>query len=166
MLSQFLWVIIFTDCNQGVSWIVFLSKALTSLSGSHDLGQNFVLFSCRTKIFFVLEAAKWSESCSALSYSLPPVDSTVCGILQARILECVAVPSPGLLHCRRILYQPRATLSSLRSLFLALWPSHTPLTIRKLLFETSRRIKHQRWPKPSFARLHLTESNSPRIISL
>ena len=102
MLSQFLWVIIFTDCNQGVSWIVFLSKALTSLSGSHDLGQNFVLFSCRTKIFFVLEAAKWSESCSALSYSLPPVDSTVCGILQARILECVAVPSPGDLPNLRI----------------------------------------------------------------
>ena len=72
MLSQFLWVTIFTGCNQGVSWIVFLSKALTSLSGSHDFWQNFVLCSCRTKIFFVLEAAKWSESCSALSDSLPP----------------------------------------------------------------------------------------------
>ena len=39
---------------------------------------------------------------SALSYSLPPVDSTVCGILQARILECVAVPSPGDLPNLRI----------------------------------------------------------------
>ena len=45
-----------------------------------------------------------------------PLDYTVHGILQARILECVAFPfsrgifptqgsDPGLLHCRRILYQ-------------------------------------------------------------
>ena len=40
-----------------------------------------------------------------------PVDYTVDGILQARILECIAVPFSrgfpnwGLLHCRRILYQ-------------------------------------------------------------
>ena len=45
-----------------------------------------------------------------------PMVYTVHGILQARILECVAFPfsrefspnqeaNPGLLHCRRILYQ-------------------------------------------------------------
>ena len=44
-----------------------------------------------------------------------PMDYTVLGILQARILEWVAIPSPGdlptqgsnpgLLHCRWILYQ-------------------------------------------------------------
>ena len=45
-----------------------------------------------------------------------PVDYTVHGILQARILECVAFPfskqifltqesNRGLLHCRQILYQ-------------------------------------------------------------
>ena len=44
-----------------------------------------------------------------------PMDHTVHGIFQARILEWVAVPSPGifltqesnpgLLHCRQILYQ-------------------------------------------------------------
>ena len=40
------------------------------------------------------------------------MDYTVCGILQARILEWVAFPfsrgsNPGLPHCRRILYQLR-----------------------------------------------------------
>ena len=38
-----------------------------------------------------------------------PMDYTVHGILQARILEWVAFPTqgpnPGLPHCRRILYQ-------------------------------------------------------------
>ena len=55
-----------------------------------------------------------SESDSAVSDSLYPMDYTVHGILQARILEWVAFPSrifpaqgsnPGLPHCRQILYQ-------------------------------------------------------------
>jgi len=36
------------------------------------------------------------------------MDYTVCGILQAKILEWVAFPfpwNPGLPHCRQILYQ-------------------------------------------------------------
>ena len=44
--------------------------------------------------------------CDAMDYSL--LGYSVHGILQARILEWVAIPfsrgSPGLLHCRQILY--------------------------------------------------------------
>ena len=52
-----------------------------------------------------------SESHSVVSDSLRSHGHTVHGILQARILEWVAVPfsqgsNPGLLDCRRILYQP------------------------------------------------------------
>ena len=53
-----------------------------------------------------------AQSCQTLC---DPVDYTVHGILQARILEWVATPSPahlptqesnkGLLYCRQILYQ-------------------------------------------------------------
>ena len=54
-----------------------------------------------------------AQSCLALC---DPMDCRVHGILQARILEWVAFPysrgvfptqgsNPGLLHCRRILYQ-------------------------------------------------------------
>ena len=35
---------------------------------------------------------KWSESCSVMSDSLQPMDYGVHGILQARILEWVAIP--------------------------------------------------------------------------
>ena len=63
---------------------------------------------------------KSSESRSVESNSDPvdcsPSDSSAHGILQARILECVAFPfsrgfpnpaiKPGLLHCRRMLSQP------------------------------------------------------------
>ena len=52
---------------------------------------------------------KWvTQSCPTL---WDPMDYTVHGILQTRILEWVAFPSPGdlanpgLLHCRQILYQ-------------------------------------------------------------
>ena len=46
--------------------------------------------------------------CSPMDCNLP--GSSVCGILQARVLEWGAMPSstgsnPGLPHCRRILYQ-------------------------------------------------------------
>ena len=44
--------------------------------------------------------------CDPMDYGLP--GSSVCGILQARILEWVAIPSPGdlhgLLHRRQILF--------------------------------------------------------------
>ena len=48
-----------------------------------------------------------SQSCPTLCY---PIDYTVHGILQARILEWVVIfptqrSKPGLLHCRWILYQ-------------------------------------------------------------
>ena len=54
------------------------------------------------------EKVKVIQSCPTLC---DPLDCTVHGILQARILEWVAFPSsrgsnPVLLHCRRILYQP------------------------------------------------------------
>ena len=55
---------------------------------------------------------KVTQSCPTLC---DPMDYTVHGILQARILECIAVPfqgifstqgsNPGLSHCRWILYQ-------------------------------------------------------------
>ena len=55
---------------------------------------------------------KVTQSCPTLCN---PMDHTVHGIFQARILEWVAIPfsgtfptqglNPGLLHCRRILYQ-------------------------------------------------------------
>ena len=54
---------------------------------------------------------KVTQSCPTLC---DPMDYTVLGILQARILEWVAFPisryrtqvsNPGLLHCRQILYQ-------------------------------------------------------------
>ena len=50
---------------------------------------------------------KVAQSCPTLC---DPMDYTVCGILQARILEWVAFPfsrgsNPGLLHCGQILYQ-------------------------------------------------------------
>ena len=56
---------------------------------------------------------KVAQSCLTLC---DPMDYTAHGILQARILECVAFPfsrgifptqtsNPGFLHCRRILYQ-------------------------------------------------------------
>ena len=71
-----------------------------------------------------------SESCSVVPDSLPPCGlHTVHGIVQARMLEWVAVlfsrrifptqgSNPGLLHCKQILYQ----LSHLRPLLnLAHW---------------------------------------------
>ena len=48
-----------------------------------------------------------SASCSAGSNSLQPMDDTVHGILQARILEWVASPSPGDLPNPGI--EPRST---------------------------------------------------------
>ena len=56
----------------------------------------------------------WSESCSVVATLYDPVGYIVHGILQARILEWVAFSrgsfptqglNPGLLYCRRILYQ-------------------------------------------------------------
>ena len=59
-----------------------------------------------------MSEVKVAQSCPTLS---DPVDNTVHGILQARILEWIAVPfsrgspKPGIeprsLHCRQILYQ-------------------------------------------------------------
>ena len=65
----------------------------------------------------ILEGLKVkSESCSVWQTLCNPMDYTIHGILQARILEWVTFPlsrgssqsqasNPGLLHCRRILYQ-------------------------------------------------------------
>ena len=54
----------------------------------------------------------YAQTCPALCDSMDcsPPDSSVHGIVPARILEWVAIPSsrrssnPGLLHCRQILY--------------------------------------------------------------
>ena len=63
-------------------------------------------------LFTLVKWVKVSQSCPTLC---EPMDYTVHGILQARILEWVTFPSPGdlpnpgiepsLLHCRQILYQ-------------------------------------------------------------
>ena len=66
----------------------------------------------------VICALKWSEVKVAQSYLTvcDSMDYIIHGILQSRILEWVAIPfsrgifptqefNPGLLHCRRILYQ-------------------------------------------------------------
>ena len=54
----------------------------------------------------VLAAQLYPTLCEAMGGSLP--GCSVPGILQARILEWVAIPNPGikldLLHCRQILY--------------------------------------------------------------
>ena len=67
-----------------------------------------------TNIMWIVNWWKWvAQSCPALC---DPTDYTVHGILQARILEWVALSllqgifptqrsNPGLPHCRRILYQ-------------------------------------------------------------
>ena len=65
---------------------------------------------------FHLGSESESECCSVVSNSCDPMDYTVHGILQARMLEWVAFPfsrgssqprdgNPGLPHCRGILYQ-------------------------------------------------------------
>ena len=62
------------------------------------------------------ESENETESCSVVSDFWDPMDYTVHGILQARILEWVVFPflrgifpsqgsNPGLPHCRQILYQ-------------------------------------------------------------
>ena len=64
-------------------------------------------------ILYALGEVKVTQSCPTLCN---PLDSTVHGILQARMLEWIAVPllqgtfptqgsNPGLPHCRQILYQ-------------------------------------------------------------
>ena len=63
-------------------------------------------------LIYVCMSVKVAQSCPTLC---DPMDYTVHGILQARILEWVAFPfsrilptqglNPGLPHCRRILYQ-------------------------------------------------------------
>ena len=82
----------------------------------HNLCLSPVLF----PLWLIKKNAQWiseSESRAVVSDSLDPVDYTVHGILQARILEWVAIPfarqeifptqgwNPDLPHCRRILYQ-------------------------------------------------------------
>ena len=73
---------------------------------------NGIFHRTRTKNFTIYE----SESSSVVSYSHDPTDYTVCGILQGKILEWVALlfsrgtsqPSnqtPNLPHCEWILYQ-------------------------------------------------------------
>jgi len=61
----------------------------------------------------IIDLACAMFSCSVMSNSLQPHSSSVHGILQAMILEWVAMPcsifptqgsNPGLLHCRRILH--------------------------------------------------------------
>ena len=64
-------------------------------------------------LLIIVWKVKVAQSCPTLCN---PMDYTVHGILQARILEWVAIPfsrgifptqgmNPGLLHCRQILYQ-------------------------------------------------------------
>ena len=51
-----------------------------------------VSFVCFVFAFFFFFKVKWSESPQLCLTLCDPMDSTVHGILQARILECVAVP--------------------------------------------------------------------------
>ena len=65
--------------------------------------QPWLFYRCKVKV---------TQSCPTIC---DPMDYTVNGILQARILECIAFPSPGVfptqglnpgpLNCRQILYQ-------------------------------------------------------------
>ena len=75
---------------------------------SESFSSKYLILSETILLCFV--KGKESESRSVMSDSLQPHDYTIHGILQARILGCVAFPfsrgsSPGLLHCRWILYQ-------------------------------------------------------------
>ena len=106
------------------------TSAFLRLEGSHvplrSLGLSFPAEHAMPGASFRVSAGEGSSSSLSLAWmkvkisqSCPnlcdPMDYTVHGILQARILEWVAIPSsrpsqpreiePGLLHCRRILYQ-------------------------------------------------------------
>ena len=73
-------------------------------------GDVRVLLSCRLDLCVDILKVKVIQSCLTLC---DPMDNTVYGILQARILECVAFPfsrgssqprdRPGLPHCGQIL---------------------------------------------------------------
>ena len=82
------------------------------------LGKEYVKAKYHHPAYWTCMQSEWSEVKVSQSYSTlcDPMDYTVHGILQARILEWVAFPFPresfqprgsnqGLLHCRWILYQ-------------------------------------------------------------
>ena len=77
------------------------SKCRSSASSRRFIPRYFILFDTMLKV-------KVAQSCLTLCN---PMDYTLHGILEARILEWVAfsfsrdLPNPGLLHCRQILYQ-------------------------------------------------------------
>ena len=52
----------------------------------------FPVVMCECESWTIKKAVKWSESCSFVSSSFNTMDYTVHGILQARILEWVAIP--------------------------------------------------------------------------
>ena len=52
----------------------------------------FPVVMCKCESWTIKKAVKWSESCSFMSSSFNTMDYTVHGILQARILEWVAIP--------------------------------------------------------------------------
>ena len=100
----------------GAGVFVYILSLKKCYPGVVDL-QHCISFRCTAQWISYTDTheAKWSESPSVVSNSLRPMDYTVHGILQARILEWVAFPllqgifptqglNPGLLHCRQILY--------------------------------------------------------------
>ena len=92
-----------------------------------------------------LKEVKVAQSCLTVC---DPMDYTVYGILQARILEWVAFPfsrgysqsrkpgsNPGLLHCRQILYR----LSHQRSSWILEWVAY-PFSSRSSLSRNQTRV--------------------------
>ena len=77
-------------------WISLQSQGLSRVFSNTTVQKHWFF---GTQAFCRL---KWSESCSVVPDSLYPIDYTVHGILQARILECVAFPSS------RVSSQPRS----------------------------------------------------------
>ena len=105
-----------------------------------------------------------------------PMDYTVHGILQARILEWVAFPfsrgifptqgwNPGLLHCRQILYQlshegsPKNTgmgsLSLLQRIFLTQESNQGLLHCRRILYQLSYQGSPIQGPSKAQFKYHL-----------
>ena len=100
------------------------AKKIQKMAVIPNLISRLIAISIKTwKLFLISpEIDKRSESHSACPTLCNPMDYTVHGVLQARILEWVAVSSPGDLpnpgieprspHCRWILYQLRTMSSS------------------------------------------------------
>ena len=112
----------------GMDYVIIINLVANEILFVFGSGYNYVLFSpistinCEEVFFYIQSGQKNVESRGVLvtqSYSTlcnhmvyNPPGSSVHGILQARILERVAISSSrgsyrlkGLLHCRQILYR-------------------------------------------------------------